>query len=64
MVIGALVAAYGLYAGFLDYVIVAHWRICNDHGKVKYGVHSEAGKLRKVMVCSPGLAHQLRPPTT
>jgi hypothetical protein len=23
--------------------------------KVKYGVHSEAGKLRKVMVCSPGL---------
>lgn len=22
------------------------------------GVHSEAGKLRKVMVCSPGLAHQ------
>lgn len=21
--------------------------------KVKYGVHSEAGKLRKVMVCSP-----------
>lgn len=26
--------------------------------KVKYGVHSEAGKLHKVMVCSPGLAHQ------
>src|SRR5471032_749995 len=26
--------------------------------KVKFGVHSEAGKLRKVMVCSPGLAHQ------
>lgn len=26
--------------------------------KAKYGVHSEAGKLRKVMVCSPGLAHQ------
>ena len=26
--------------------------------KVKYGVHSEAGKLRKVMVCSPGLTHQ------
>ena len=22
------------------------------------GVHSEAGKLRKVLVCSPGLAHQ------
>ncbi|MDO7898547.1 arginine deiminase [Pseudomonas citrulli] len=27
-------------------------------GKMQYGVHSEAGRLRKVMVCSPGLAHQ------
>ncbi|WP_422777241.1 arginine deiminase [Pseudomonas mediterranea] len=26
--------------------------------KMQYGVHSEAGRLRKVMVCSPGLAHQ------
>lgn len=26
--------------------------------KVKLGVHSEVGKLQKVMVCSPGLAHQ------
>ncbi|MDB5984361.1 MAG: arginine deiminase [Pseudomonas sp.] len=26
--------------------------------KVKLGVHSEVGKLHKVMVCSPGLAHQ------
>lgn len=25
--------------------------------KMKLGVHSEAGKLHKVMVCSPGLAH-------
>jgi arginine deiminase len=25
--------------------------------KIKLGVHSEAGKLHKVMVCSPGLAH-------
>mgnify|MGYP006149380157 FL=1 len=25
--------------------------------KQKLGVHSEAGKLHKVMVCSPGLAH-------
>jgi arginine deiminase len=25
---------------------------------VKLGVHSEVGKLRKVLVCSPGLAHQ------
>ncbi|MBP6345031.1 arginine deiminase [Neisseriaceae bacterium CLB008] len=24
----------------------------------KYGVYSEVGKLRKVMVCAPGLAHQ------
>lgn len=31
--------------------------------KVKYGVHSEAGRLRKVMVCSPGLAHQRLTPS-
>ncbi|CAG8865915.1 Arginine deiminase [Pseudomonas fluorescens] len=31
--------------------------------KVKYGVYSEAGKLRKVMVCSPGLAHQRLTPS-
>jgi arginine deiminase len=30
---------------------------------VSYGVHSEVGKLRKVMVCSPGLAHQRLTPT-
>ncbi|WP_413185927.1 arginine deiminase [Paraburkholderia sacchari] len=29
----------------------------------RYGVHSEAGKLRKVMVCSPGLAHQRLTPS-
>src|ERR1700741_1268724 len=26
--------------------------------KRKFGVHSEVGKLRTVMVCRPGLAHQ------
>ncbi|AXJ06550.1 arginine deiminase [Pseudomonas fluorescens] len=31
--------------------------------KAKYGVNSEAGKLRKVMVCSPGLAHQRLTPS-
>lgn len=31
--------------------------------RLKLGVHSEAGKLRKVMVCSPGLAHQRLTPT-
>jgi arginine deiminase len=31
--------------------------------KVKLGVHSEVGKLRKVMVCSPGLAHQRLTPS-
>ena len=31
--------------------------------KVKFGVHSEAGKLHKVMVCSPGLAHQRLTPS-
>ena len=29
----------------------------------KLGVHSEAGKLRQVMVCSPGLAHQRLTPS-
>ena len=29
----------------------------------KLGVHSEAGQLRKVMVCSPGLAHSRLTPT-
>ena len=28
-----------------------------------YGVHSEVGKLRKVMVCAPGRAHQCLTPT-
>ena len=29
-----------------------------------YGVHSEVGKLHKVLVCSPGLAHERLTPTT
>jgi arginine deiminase len=29
-----------------------------------YGVHSEVGKLRKVLVCSPGLAHKRLTPST
>ena len=28
-----------------------------------YGVHSEVGKLRKVLVCGPGLAHRRLTPT-
>lgn len=31
--------------------------------KQSLGVHSESGKLRKVMVCSPGLAHQRLTPS-
>ncbi|MDM9380355.1 arginine deiminase [Chlorogloeopsis sp. ULAP01] len=34
-----------------------------DTKAVTYGVHSEVGKLRKVMVCSPGLAHARLTPT-
>ncbi len=30
---------------------------------VSYGVHSEVGQLRKVIVCSPGLAHTRLTPT-
>ena len=29
-----------------------------------YGVHSEVGRLRKVLVCRPGLAHRRLTPTT
>ena len=31
--------------------------------EVQFGVHSEVGTLRKVMVCSPGLAHTRLTPT-
>ena len=31
--------------------------------RVTYGVHSEVGKLRKVLVCAPGLAHRRLTPT-
>jgi arginine deiminase len=29
-----------------------------EHGARRFGVHSEVGKLRTVLVCRPGLAHQ------
>ena len=29
----------------------------------EYGVHSEVGELRKVLVCAPGLAHERLTPT-
>src|SRR5262249_35133074 len=32
-------------------------------GSTPYGVHSEVGKLRKVLVCSPGLAHKRLTPS-
>jgi arginine deiminase len=31
---------------------------------VRHGVHSEVGRLRKVLVCSPGLAHERLTPST
>ena len=34
-----------------------------DHLSSTYGVHSEVGRLRKVLVCSPGLAHRRLTPT-
>jgi len=33
------------------------------HDHTKHGVHSEVGKLRKVLVCAPGLAHRRLTPT-
>jgi arginine deiminase len=35
-----------------------------DSPVTSYGVHSEVGRLRKVLVCSPGLAHRRLTPTT
>ncbi|MFF3307406.1 arginine deiminase [Streptomyces sp. NPDC002952] len=36
----------------------------NDtNGKPLYGVHSEVGRLHKVLVCAPGLAHRRLTPT-
>ncbi len=34
-----------------------------DTASASYGVHSEVGRLRKVLVCSPGLAHERLTPT-
>ena len=34
-----------------------------DSPSATYGVHSEVGRLRKVMVCSPGLAHRRLTPS-
>ncbi len=33
------------------------------HPSATYGVHSEVGRLRKVLVCAPGLAHERLTPT-
>ncbi|MDN0125150.1 arginine deiminase family protein, partial [Yersinia aleksiciae] len=33
------------------------------HAKTKFGVHSEVGKLHKVMVCAPGRAHNRLTPS-
>jgi len=35
----------------------------SDASTPAYGAHSEVGKLRKVLVCAPGLAHQRLTPT-
>ena len=33
------------------------------HAAAPFGVHSEVGRLRKVMVCAPGLAHSRLTPS-
>lgn len=35
----------------------------NPHSSAPFGVHSEVGQLRKVMVCAPGRAHQRLTPS-
>jgi arginine deiminase len=37
--------------------------MANPSPSTSYGVHSEVGQLRKVLVCSPGLAHERLTPT-
>jgi arginine deiminase len=37
--------------------------MANPSASTGYGVHSEVGRLRKVLVCSPGLAHERLTPT-
>jgi arginine deiminase len=37
--------------------------IMTDATTVPFGVHSEVGRLRKVLVCAPGLAHRRLTPT-
>jgi arginine deiminase len=37
--------------------------IMTDATTVSFGVHSEVGRLRKVLVCAPGLAHRRLTPT-
>lgn len=36
----------------------------SERPSAAYGVHSEVGKLRKVLVCAPGLAHRRLTPST
>src|SRR5262245_52603288 len=36
---------------------------CTTRESLSYGVHSEVGQLRKVMVCAPGMAHMRLTPT-
>lgn len=42
---------------------VATDTIATNQSSIAYGVHSEVGTLRKVMVCAPGLAHSRLTPT-
>src|SRR5919197_5622638 len=41
---------------------MVHMTTQNDVGP-SHGVHSEVGKLRKVLVCAPGLAHRRLTPS-
>ena len=42
---------------------VAFGAVTDALPSASYGVHSEVGQLRKVLVCSPGLAHERLTPT-
>ena len=62
---GAVIGIYGLVTGCHHHLSTEHikaqapWQVI----RMTFGVHSEVGQLRKVMVCAPGRAHQRLTPS-
>ena len=50
------------YASCVTFAVVAS-AVPSTVPPAQHGVHSEVGRLRKVLVCAPGLAHERLTPT-